>query len=201
MSAGRWRFTLIVAGASLALGCQAIQNLLPTQASASPSPSPSATVVPLSIPIVLPKASPTPTPAPTSTPTPSPTGTPTPAPTGSSCSLPASNPPNPKCTDDPSELYSIVDGALTTVTQTRPELFDFGDTKCSNCYYVKNVNGYVAAVQQTLSGKGACSYWDGEELGVKTSNAFNEQFDILLASGHMRRGPNSYRGVCRPALF
>ena len=36
--------------------------------------------------------------------------------------------------------------------------------------------------------QGICSYYDGEELAVKNTNDFNEQYDILLASGHMRRG-------------
>jgi hypothetical protein len=40
-----------------------------------------------------------------------------------------------------------------------------------------------------------------EEIGVKNSNDYSEQYDILLASGHMRRGLGSYRGVCRPAIF
>jgi hypothetical protein len=42
---------------------------------------------------------------------------------------------------------------------------------------------------------------DGEEMTVKENNNYSEQYDILLASGHMRRGTGSYRGVCRPALF
>ncbi|HXK10971.1 MAG TPA: hypothetical protein VMT70_15085 [Vicinamibacteria bacterium] len=196
--------TLLATGAFAALGCQAIQNLLPTQPSASPSPStspsPSATVAPLTIPIVLPKPSPTPAPTPTPGATPTPAPSPTP-PSGSSCSLPASNPPNPVCVDDPSQLYPMVDAAITKATQIHPEYFDFGRTNCGNCYYVTNVDGYVATVQQVLAGQGACSYWDGEELAVKTTNAFSEQFDILVSSGYIRRGPNSYRGDCMPSWF
>ena len=36
---------------------------------------------------------------------------------------------------------------------------------------------------------------------MKNTNAFSEQYDILLASGHMRRRPSAYRGDCRPAVF
>jgi hypothetical protein len=191
-----WRFTLLGAAGLAALGCQAIEDMLPTKATPSPSP----TVAPISIPVILP--TPKPTPKPTPTPTPAPNPTPTPPPTGGgSCSLPASNPANPVCTDDGSKLYGAVDAVLTEVTKSRPDLFDFGDRKCENCYYVKNVGAYVAEVQDGLAGRGVCSFWDGEELAVKNTNNFSEQFDILLASGHMRRGSGSYRGVCRPSWF
>jgi hypothetical protein len=193
MGLGRWPLILLVPGALLAFGCQAIQDVIPTQ----PTPSPKPTLSPIPIPIVLPKPSPTPTPRPT----PAPSPTPTPPPTGGDCTLPPSNPSNPKCTDESSQLYGMVDSALTRVTQSRPELFDFGDKKCENCYWVRNVNGYVAEVQKALAAQGACSHWDGEEVAVKNTNSFSEQFDILLASGHMRRGIGSYRGVCRPAWF
>ena len=79
-------------------------------------------------------------------------------------------------------------------TQGRPEFFDLNDKVCENCYKVKNVSGYVAEVQRQLAAQGICSYYDGEELAVKSTNDFSEQYDILLASGHMRRGPGSYRG-------
>jgi hypothetical protein len=38
-------------------------------------------------------------------------------------------------------------------------------------------------------------------MAVKENNNYSEQYDILLASGHIRRGPGSYRGICRPAIF
>jgi hypothetical protein len=193
------RVAAVVLPFALALaGCQAINELTPTQPSASPSPKPS--LSPIIIPVIAP--TPVPTPKPTPTPTPAPTPEPTtPPPAASSCSLPASNPPNPTCTDDPSQLYALVDGALTAVTKNRPDLFDMGSKVCDNCYYVLNVNGYVKQVQNQLAAQGICSFWDGEELAVKSTNQFSEQYDILLASGHMRRGPGSYRGVCKPAWF
>ena len=47
---------------------------------------------------------------------------------------------------------------------------------------------------------GLCAYYDGEELGVKNSNSFNDQFDILVSSGHIRRGAGSYRAHLPPVL-
>ena len=196
MALGRWPLMLLVPGAVAVLACQAVQDLLPTD----PTPTPKPTLSPIPIPIIPPKPTPTPTPTPRPDPTPKPDPTPTP-PGDSKCDLPPSNPTNPKCSDDSSELYRMVDSALTAVTKSRPGLFDFGDKKCENCYMVLDVDGYVAAVQKVLAAEGACSLWDGEELAVKTTNSFSEQFDILLASGHMRRGIGSYRGVCRPSWF
>jgi hypothetical protein len=54
---------------------------------------------------------------------------------------------------------------------------------------------------RNLSNAGYCSTYDGEELGVKNSNSFNEQFDILVSSGHIRRGGGSYRSTCSPSWF
>jgi len=176
------------------VGCQAINDLIPTHPSGSPSPS--ATTV-LTIPVILPTPKPTPPPTPGPTPAPSPDPT---APPSGSCSLPPSTG-NYTCGDDAAQFYPDVDAALTRVTKAHPEYFDLNDKTCENCYYVKNVNGYLAAVQNQLKAAGYCSHYDGEELAVKNVNRFNEQYDILLGNNHMRRGPGSYRGACHPANF
>lgn len=185
----------VLAGA----GCQALSDLLPTlPTQATPTPKPSPTNAPP--PVVIPVVKPTPVPTPVPTPTP-PTPTPTPPPSGGSCSLPPSNPANPTCTFDPPQLEGQVDSSITKVTQLRPDLFNFNNKKCDNCYLVKNVDEYVREVQQELSRRGICSEWDGEELAVKATNAASEQYDILLATNHIRRPPGAYRGVCRPSWF
>jgi hypothetical protein len=189
----RWS-SLLVGGLAVAfVGCHAITEETPTE------PTSVATPAPLAIPVIL--ASPTPTPTPSATPTPEPSPTPTPSTPTGTCDLPASNPSNPVCTDDPAKLYAEVDAALTAVTKTRPDIFDFNDKKCDNCYYVKNVDTYIKQAIKQLNALGVCALYDGEEMAVKDSNNFSEQYDILLASGHMRRGTGSYRGVCKPALF
>jgi hypothetical protein len=195
-------FALLTPLAVAGLGCQAIHDLLPTGATkASPSPTPGV-VAALTIPVILPTPKPTPKPTPTPKPAPTPSATPTPtSPTKGSCSLPASNPSNPVCGFDAPQLGNEVESALTKATQTHPEYFDFKSLRCGNCYYVKNVSGYVAEVQKALAAQGVCSLYDGEEMAVKDSNSRSEQYDILLADGHMRRQPSAYRGNCSPALF
>jgi len=194
MRQSRWSL-LLVAGLAVALvACHAIQEETPTQ------PTTTVTPTPLAIPVILAKPTPTPTPAATPTPKPSPTPTPS-TPTGGTCSLPASNPASPKCTDETAKLLGAVETALTEVTKSRPDIFDFDDKKCDNCYYVKDVDAYLSQVVKKLNAQGVCALYDGEEMAVKENNDYSEQYDILLASGHMRRGTGSYRGVCRPALF
>jgi hypothetical protein len=175
------RSHLLVAGLSVALaGCHAITEETPT----APTP---ATPAPLAIPVILPTPKPTPKPSPT--------------PSGGSCSLPPSNPANPSCTDESPLLLGAVDKAITAATTNRPDLFDFDNKKCDDCYYVKNVDGYVSEVIKHLNAQSVCGLWDGEELAVKKKNDWSEQYDILLASGHIRRGAGSYQGICRPAWF
>ena len=102
---------------------------------------------------------------------------------------------------DAPQFAGQVDAAQTAATQKHPEYFDFNSKICPNCYFVTNVSGYVAAVQKELAAQGLCSFYDGEELGVKSSNSYSEQYDILVADNHMRRLPGMYRGECRPAVF
>jgi hypothetical protein len=181
-------------------------NLIQERLSPTEPTSPTATPAPLSIPVILPKASPTPTPTPTPgatpTPTPAPSPTPTPAaPTGGGCGLPPSDNPDAPCMMETYSFLSHVDTAITLVTQQQPGIFDFDDKKCDNCYYVKNPGKFVEGVIANLDAMGLCTYYDGEELAVKNTNSFNDEYDILLASGHLRRGPGSYRSTCRPSWF
>ena len=190
----------VIALAAAAVGCQALTELYPTDPTPTAKPSASPSKDPITIPVIQPEPTPTPTPDPTPTPTPGPTPEPTPPP-GPSCSLPPSTPPNYVCTDDPQHLLGYVEAAITAATEAKPSLFDFNDKKCLDCYKVLDVGGYLAEVQRQLSRLGVCSYWDGEEIAAKNTNAFSEQYDILLSSGHIRRGLGAYQGVCKPAVF
>jgi hypothetical protein len=188
--------------AVIVAGCNAVQEILPTEPTASPSPK--ATLPALTIPVVLPKATPAPTPtvAPTAAPAPAPAPAPTPAPpASSSCSLPASNPSKLTCAKTSPQLLNKLEKAITAATQARPEYFDLNDKKCDNCYRVKNEAGYFAEVQRQLAAQGACSEVGADEIDIKASNDLSEQYDILLASGYIRRGEGAYLYGCNPADF
>jgi hypothetical protein len=49
--------------------------------------------------------------------------------------------------------------------------------------------------------RGFCAWFDGEELAVKNTNEFNEQYHLLLSSGQVRRQGDSYRATCKPSSF
>jgi hypothetical protein len=52
-----------------------------------------------------------------------------------------------------------------------------------------------------MSERGLCGLHDGEELAVKRTNDFNDQYKIDTSDGFMRRGLGSYRSTCYPASF
>ena len=68
-----------------------------------------------------------------------------------------------------------VEAAIDEVIRTDPQIFDTRRTRgCANCYFVTDPTRYVNRVAQAVTRNGVCGYYDGEELGVKGSNAFND---------------------------
>jgi len=194
------RFPVAAAAIVVLVGCQSIIE----EEAAPTAPSEVSTFSAISIPVIgLSSATPSPTPPPApSSPEPTPTPEPAPPPPASgSCRLPASNPTNPTCSAADPQLLAEVDAALDAVTDRFPELFNFNDTRCGNCYKVKDPRRYIDEVIKQLNRQGLCSDGVYEELGIKSSNEFSEQYDIILSTDHMRRGEGSYRGVCWPAIF
>lgn len=183
-----------VVATTFLVGCQLEESERPTPTGPSEaSTSPDSNTVLGSVPN---------TPAPTPSPDPeTPEPTSTPEPPSGSCQLPPSQPANPVCTDSSPRLLGEVEAALDVVTERFPELFDFNDKKCETCYFIKDPPRYFDEVIRQLSRQGLCTDGVREELGVKSSNDFSEQYDVILASDHMRRAPSSYRGACRPAIF
>jgi hypothetical protein len=180
-------------------GCQALKDVLPTKPT---EPTPAPTQSPLAIPVVMPTLG---APAPAATPTPAPGSDPTPPPapppSGGSCRLPPSSTPDAPCSMQSPSFLGPVDKAITQLTEQQPSLFDFNQKTCENCFHVRNEEAFVTGVIKNLNAAGYCAYYDGEELAVKNSNSFNEQYDILVSSGHIRRGAGSYRSTCNPSWF
>jgi len=204
MSCYRMSLPLVGVTIGLLVGCNALkEDLSPTK----PTP---VTLAPIAIPVVK---SPIPTPTPTSTPTPAPKPTPSSSPTpdpgsptpswplAGSCSLPPSNPPNPRCGTETPSFLAALESAITQATQEHPELFDFNDKKCDNCYRVKDVNRYIIQVMNNVTAQGLCTLFDGEDFQIKQTNDFNDGYDIITSSNYIRRGSGSYRGSCHPSGF
>jgi len=157
-------------------------------------------VVPVPVPVA-----PAPTPAPT--PTPNPAATPAPAPTAppaaASCPLPRGTGAGTNCPLQSPSFLREVEAALTAVVAENPQWFDLKKTRggCENCYFILKPDNYVRRVAELITKDGLCGHYDGEELAVKNSNSFNDQYDIFTSDGYIRRQYGSYRSTCKPAWF
>jgi hypothetical protein len=145
---------------------------------------------------------PTPTPSPSTEPGPTPAPTPTPAPAPSaSCPLPAGGGSGRDCPRESPSFLGQVGAAIDDLVARSPELFDTSDAKCGNCYRVLDAGAFVDQLVQGVVRQGLCAAYDGEELAVKRTNDFNDQYDVLTGDGYLRRGEGSYTATCRPAAF
>ncbi len=204
----RSRMAWLVAAASLVLfvSCHTITEEVvesPTE------PEPVTTVGAISIPVILPASNPPSTPAPGPAPgEPAPEPTPTPEPTpvpgggggGGGCGLPSQSPDH-SCSRSNGVFYGDVEEAITRVIERSPGLFNMNDLNCPTCPRINDHQGYVDAVAAEMGKMGYCAYYDGEELAIKNTNDFSEQYDISTASGFVRRGEKIYRATCWPAWF
>jgi hypothetical protein len=153
-----------------------------------PSPVPGGTVI-------IGTSSPTPAPGPSTSPSASPATSPTASPTNSpsagSCSL-AAMPEGSPCRAESPTFQAQVEAAQADVLRTRPDLFD-GNR-------VRSEDAYVQEVARVLRTRGLCAAQGGpkDEIAVKTSNDWNDQYDIVLGSGQTW---TSYQVTCRPSRF
>ncbi len=134
------------------------------------------------------------TPAPVATPAPTPAATPQ----AFSCHLPAMVDLHNHCPKLDSQLLSYVNNAIDTVQQKRPELFDFTDARGESVKVLDRQKYQTAVVAAINAQGGVCAKDDNEEVAVKVSNDFNEQFNIWTSAGYTRR---SYITTCFPAQF
>ncbi len=65
---------------------------------------------------------------------------------------------------------------------------------------MKDLHAYQMAVLEVLAQKGFCGK-AGEEIVIKKTNDFTENFDINYQDTYVRNGPGIYRGTCYPASF
>ncbi len=155
--------------------------------------------------VILPgKATPAPTPAATPTPgpaAPAPTPGPTPPARSASCSLPAGNGSGDDCTRTTPAFLDALGASIDDLVRSEPDIFDLDQKKCDNCYHVRDLERFMSGLQSRLASRGLCVFDDGEELAIKNSNDFNDQYDVLTADFYLRRGDGSYRSTCRPAAF
>jgi hypothetical protein len=112
------------------------------------------------------------------------------------CSLPKGPGDGTNCPRLGSAIHlDAVDAALTRVGRNRPDLVS-GDRVSGG-----NTNAFYNAVVNELRAAGYCAIFDGEEIAVKDTNSYSEQYHVLTSAGIVRRGDGSYRATCSPAWF
>ena len=173
----------------LAASCHTITEELPTQPQTPPTSGPIPVIV-VPVPVVTPQ----PTPAATPTPAPDP-GAPAPTPrppTAGSCNLGRGNGSGNDCPFERARFQEAVERAIDNVIRNNPSLFDKSKDRCvQGCPFVRDTDGYWDAVTNEIRRLGYCATNDGEELAVKNSNSFNDQYDIINSEGVVRRGAGS----------
>ena len=146
-----------------------------------------------------PPVNPDPVAPPATVPTPNPPTPPPPAATLGCNAEPGTF--NDNCVKLSPAFLDEVDAAINRVVARRPELFNLNDARGQGGYLVLDGDAYHREVLAELRQAGFCAVKDHNEIGVKVDNTLNDQFHIMLSSGHVRRGEASYRTTCRPAWF
>ena len=140
------------------------------------------------------------TPAPTPTPVVQATPTPTPFP-GSigafACKIPPSVGNTNVCPILKPQFSDVVNAAIDRTLNEHPELFNFNDLAGSSPR-VLDQQKYLTAVASNLVQAGYCTVIEKEEIAVKNSNDFNEQWNVYAAAGFVRR---KYVTTCSPSWF
>jgi hypothetical protein len=116
------------------------------------------------------------------------------------CGLPPGGPFQ-RCSRDLPFFNHELNEAIAQVQREVPELFDFNDWQGGLSYRVLDRHRYHAEVVARLEAMGFCALWDGEEVGVKNSNDFNEQYQVMTSLEYVRWGGGAYRSTCYPAWF
>lgn len=133
---------------------------------------------------------------PSPTPTPAPAPTPTPSPAGFSCPLPASSNPSLNCGKGTARLTEV-NLAIDNVMARHPEIFNFSDVTGGNPKVV-NPSKYYTELKNELGALGVCTLVQLEEISVKSTNNFSEDWIVLTSGNYVRR---RYQGTCTPAWW
>jgi hypothetical protein len=103
------------------------------------------------------------------------------------CELPRGNGNGINCPRESPVYMDAMNEAIDRTLDEHPEFFPGGQP---------NVGGYMDTVVENLKKMGYCALNDGEEIAVKKTNDFSEQYDIISSGGHVLR---AYMATCTPA--
>jgi hypothetical protein len=93
------------------------------------------------------------------------------------------------------------DRAIAQLQTEEPDIFDFSQCFSELSCRVLDRERYIEGILRQLRGMELCAVFDGEEVAIKNTNDFSDQYAILSSTGFSRWGIGSYRATCRPAWF
>jgi hypothetical protein len=115
---------------------------------------------------------------------------------------------NASCDKGRAALLDDLESAMDRLIQQNPQIFDLTDEYApgTRAYKVVDREAYMEGIVANLRAAGLCSERDADDalletIRAKNASDFSEDFDVLLSSGHMRRGTGMYRQTCSPSAF
>ncbi|PYQ48937.1 MAG: hypothetical protein DMF78_19885, partial [Acidobacteria bacterium] len=102
-----------------------------------------------------------------------------------------------KCDMSGPTFQADVEQAIAELQREQPSIFE----DSPGGLLVASPGRFYVGIINKLDKKGICAGFDSEELQVKTSNDFNDQFALRTSRGFLRTGPSIYRATCFPAAF
>jgi hypothetical protein len=140
--------------------------------------------------------------APPSSPTPAPIASATPPPAQTSCQrIGVGTGTGRDCPSPGATFQTQVEAAIDQLISQQPQIFNLDEPGGPGIYRIRSVGQYYVGLIQNLDRMGLCADFDGEELQVKSDNAFNDQFDVQTSNNFILRGPTMYKSTCLPAAF
>jgi hypothetical protein len=137
---------------------------------------------------------------PSTSPSPTPTPTATPPAVGATCSL-GKGDVDARCARGSARLLPDVEAAIDRVVRAHPQYFNTQEEISAGSYRVLDAHAYLDAVVRELGSAGFCAALLGDQLQVKNSQDFSEEYDVITSTGFIRRGAGSYVKICSPAAF
>ena len=105
------------------------------------------------------------------------------------------------CQRESPSFLTEVNTAIDQLVNQQPQIFNLNDVLGDGGYRVLSPGQYYVGVMRNLQHMGFCANFDGEEMQVKNTNQFSDQYHIMISAGYIRRGSSSYRATCYPAAF
>jgi hypothetical protein len=101
------------------------------------------------------------------------------------------------CRKDTPTFLNDVDAVLDDMIRSQSNLFENSGSGLK----VRSTGQFYVAFIQKLDQRGLCAAFDGEEVGIKNTDGFNDQYHMVTSDLILRRGDSSYRATCYPASF